>query len=1229
MIKWLAVILLTAATLSPGVAEVFYVTPAPQPCPSPCHTLDQYALNSSIFTEHKNITLIFLRGLHDLHYSLTFDWNELFLQSNHTENEVIINFRSNVQVNLKISTNLTITNVTLRSELSQRKIEIIGPAMTTLHTSLFHLLLERVVLVVQQVHTIHINKCVGSRSGLQFSNTLNISVISTHISGGDNLNYRNKYWVGIRLRGVVVHLRIYNSLITNCQRGITLWKSQLKVFIKNTRFEGNMYGVYIVNCKAQEMIIVSAKFERNNFGFFITRDKSKRGMTIMNTQVTGNIYGVFIQASCTTILILNCTISNNQKFGLLLRNTTQLSINNSYITGNRLGIVSITSTLSIQSTFISNNTVGMVIPTPNMFVPNGKDGNSSIQNCTFSFNSLSGMTLINSRGMTEVEDCSFYGNRGTPIIAYQSTFELMGETVFRDNTADRGGGLALYNSTVTFGPGSNTKFINNTALEFGGAIYIVSLPSILPAILIEFENVEDRLTVQIVRDNTLLQQSCFYSVSKVTETGTQVAFIGNTATLGGLSIYGPTLYTKDCLVTNEHFTFNDSALSSFKLQVSSDPSRVCFCINDVPESKTLILNETRYPGERFSVPVVLTGYDFGRVAGTVYTNVVGQNYTKVIDENQHVQATNLNCTRVRFNVRSQDQTDKSFILALTAYKQFTPDKIHFNKSLQNIFSDRRYAPCAKNQPCVAIYNTPVYVKVTLEDCPLGFELKDDGKCNCDQTLADLGVTCELKKHTGYITRKGTVWIGVDTRLNKTDVYYWHKKCPRDYCNSSEICVNPRDPDAQCNQNRGGVLCGGCQSKHSLQLGNNNCVSCGNNYTFTLLIVFATLGILLVVFISIMDLTVARGTINGLIFYANVVWRNNGILFSFRDRQNIGYYVITLPIAWINLDFGIETCFGRNLDQLTKSGLQFVFPVYIWCIAGLIILICHYSTRATTLFGNNSVAVLATLFLLSYDKLSKIITDTLIHANIRDWNNSIHKVWALDGNVSYDDPRHIGLIIVALLFFLLFWLPFTLTLLLVPFLRPKSHLRPLHWINKLKPFFDTYYGPFKHKKRHQVWTEILLLSRVVILVMFAITSTTYPYANILLMTVIATLLLVYSALVGLLYKKWYISFLEVLYLLNLVVLGEVLLLFPQDYFDNLEFNPVPAISVCVAQIQFIGVLIFHFVRCIMATKTAILEGKQKQITASREENEPTVHINIDTSQDYNCYSLRESLLSDSS
>ena len=70
----------------------------------------------------------------------------------------------------------------------------------------------------------------------------------------------------------------------------------------------------------------------------------------------------------------------------------------------------------------------------------------------------------------------------------------------------------------------------------------------------------------------------------------------------------------------------------------------------------------------------------------------------------------------------------------------------------------------------------------------------------------------------------------------------------------------------------------------------------------------------------------------------------------------------------NLDFGIETCFYNGLDTYSKTWLQFVFPVYLWVLVGLMIIVSHYSQRFAKLLSNNPVSVLATLILLSYTKI---------------------------------------------------------------------------------------------------------------------------------------------------------------------------------------------------------------------------------------------------------------------
>ena len=78
------------------------------------------------------------------------------------------------------------------------------------------------------------------------------------------------------------------------------------------------------------------------------------------------------------------------------------------------------------------------------------------------------------------------------------------------------------------------------------------------------------------------------------------------------------------------------------------------------------------------------------------------------------------------------------------------------------------------------------------------------------------------------------------------------------------------------------------------------------------------------------------------------------------------------VTWLNLDFGIETCFYDGMDACSKTWLQFVFPAYIWMLVGLMILLSHFSHTFANVLGNNPISVLETFILLSYTKILRTL-----------------------------------------------------------------------------------------------------------------------------------------------------------------------------------------------------------------------------------------------------------------
>ena len=256
------------------------------------------------------------------------------------------------------------------------------------------------------------------------------------------------------------------------------------------------------------------------------------------------------------------------------------------------------------------------------------------------------------------------------------------------------------------------------------------------------------------------------------------------------------------------------------------------------------------------------------------------------------------------------------------------------------------------------------------------------------------------------------------------------------------------------------------------LGSSQCQVCPNTY-LALLLLFAVAGLALVVFLTSLRLTVAIGTLNCL--YGNIVQANKS-LFLASGTQNI----LTIFLAWLNLDFGFKVCFYDGLDAYALTWLQFVFPLYVWLIIGLMIFISRYSITVSKLIGYNPVAVLATLLLMSYTKILKIIIEVYSSTEL-DYLAKKDTVWLKDANVSYLQSSHLVLTVVTSLVLIFLFLPYTLLLLLGHKLYPFTGKKYCRWLMKLIPLLDSYYAPYKIHTRY--WTGFLLLIRCALYIVF--------------------------------------------------------------------------------------------------------------------------------------------------
>ena len=521
-----------------------------------------------------------------------------------------------------------------------------------------------------------------------------------------------------------------------------------------------------------------------------------------------------------------------------------------------------------------------------------------------------------------------------------------------------------------------------------------------------------------------------------------------------------------------------------------------------------------YPGQNIRMQAVLVGQDFGIVRGSVFAQFMEMKSIESAPQMEPGQAiqdvSRYYCNQLNYTILSDSiQVQEVTLVLATSFQKvyhYVSDEEVFqaveeynSKQSTAVFSS--YEPQNTNQTYFSdkILHYPVFLNITLLQCPPGFVLNPmTAKCDCSHLLIQIsGISCDIDDST--IERSGPVWIGtVDINNTVVDVAVG-LYCPFDFCSSETILmiINSSQTDGQCNYNHSGILCGGCQSGLSLAVGSSKCLQCSNTY-LSLLIPFAVAGIVLVLFIKTLNFTVSSGTINGLVFYANIVKANEAILFPHKESN-----VLTVFISWINLDLGIETCFVDGFTAYLKTWMQFIFPLYVWAIAGCIIISAKYSRRLAKIMGNNSVPVLATLFLLSYAKLLRSVI-TILQYSVLEYSSGQKLVWSADGNLDYLGPQHIPLFAAAVAVLVLLWLPYTLLLFSGQWLHKCNFKLVNRFMIRVKPLLDAYHGPLEDN--HRYWFGALLLMCAVILLVSALVPSTSSNITMLIISTCSAMLL---------------------------------------------------------------------------------------------------------------------------
>ena len=478
-------------------------------------------------------------------------------------------------------------------------------------------------------------------------------------------------------------------------------------------------------------------------------------------------------------------------------------------------------------------------------------------------------------------------------------------------------------------------------------------------------------------------------------------------------------------------------------------------------------------------------------------------------------------------------------------------------------------------------------------CPRGYHISNN-VCKCIDVLQRSEIDCNIQNGLVKVNKNtGLEWYGVVNVSNRS-CYVLSVNCRYTYCYTRQMSFDLfTNNDNQCTAGRSGILCSQCIEGNSLLLGSNECGKCSNSY-MSLLIVFWLAGVALIAVIVLLNLTVSVGTINGLIFYANVLKMYEDIFFPKGSIPFVSQFV-----SWINLDFGIKVCLYDGLDSYVKSWLQFAFPVYLWLIIALIVIICRFSVRFSRLLGSRIVPALSTLFLLSYVKLLRsIITVLSPQAVSIDCGNGsiVHQTrWFADSSLHYFELKHCLLLAFALVVLVVFIIPYTILLVASPLLQGKVSRWCNCW-NRLIPVFDAYNAPYKDKYRF--WTGFMLIARLPILVAVSASNVTEANRMWLLSVVqgvVITILLLHYIL-GRVYRIWYLNIPEMFYCVNLLV---VVVAATNGVF-SVAYKVILIVGVSVSFIGFLGIVCFHLYLALSKGGYSQTESKMQALCDKWEE-----------------------------
>ena len=704
-------------------------------------------------------------------------------------------------------------------------------------------------------------------------------------------------------------------------------------------------------------------------------------------------------------------------------------------------------------------------------------------------------------------------------------FDETSDVCFSNNTAVKGGAIAMYGfSVLSVANGSSIQFLNNSATDFGGAIYYHTFD----------------------QHDFVSTRGCFIQPTEGNKSSDKPPAnftFNNNQAKSGCSIYTLTLFA--CVFSEYNVPWDNPVQAlrqkaSFTFEDNCNRSTIATSGSNFyyKDSKSIL---KVVPGKVFILPLMLKDE---------LNNSVHHVWRIKLDSTTHIGQDRLYTTKQKLCLYGESGMHGKLTVHQVGFREIA-----------------------------------IIVPVKLIQCPPGYYLgtveldsleENNSSCLCssyNDSQKYMGIKrCNSTNIQAYLD--GGYWAGYKndgTTTDGTPESLYTSLCPLEMCRTKTFdpiynydVMLPASASIKalqeeiCGDKRKGNLCGKCQENltiyyHSPQF---KCGKTGYCRFFMIFYILTEVFPMVVFFtiVIVFDIHFTSGAANGFIFYCQVLdilsINGRGTLKSspLIDKLSVFYKTVC---GLFSLDFFNNDNFSYCLWPDAKIQHVLSFNYVTTAIAFLLVMAlvvtmryCCYNAlskiKRQMSLKESVVHGLTTFLIISYTQCAKVSFQILTPQDIYGQGGKVVRKVTFYGGIDYFGDAHMCHAVLAVIFLMLVVITPPLVLILHrPYLLLLEALgySEHHTLNlpiiKLKPLLDSFHNCFKP----QLWffASIYLLYRIVFLIVY-VTAHNLNIFYMVMEAVIVMMLGVHSLAQP--YEKWSHNIVDTLIFVNLASINAI-------------------------------------------------------------------------------------------